>query len=258
MPTQQPSAVWHTLPAAIGDRLAGVITSARAPVATFFRADDIGVPSANFTRLLEIFARHRTPLNLAVVPTWLTERRWREIGALARSDAGLWCWHQHGRRHQNHQEHGKKGEFGTDRAPGAIRRDLVQGRDRLRAIIGPELTPVFTPPWNRCSAVTLELLPELGFSAVSRSAGATPAAPIPDLFVNVDLHTRREPTADAGMTALLEELRRAIALGWCGIMIHHQRMNSHAFAFLDLLLAQIRNHPAFSLRRFPELTRAAT
>ena len=258
MTTYRPSPIWKSLPAATGDRLAEVIATARAPVATFFRADDIGVPSANFTRLLDLFARHRTPLNLAVVPSWLTERRWQELEAEARPAADLWCWHQHGRRHQNHQQSGKKGEFGTDRDRAAIRRDLTLGRDRLRAIIGPALTPAFTPPWNRCSAVTLELLGELGFTAVPRNAGATPPAPLPDLFVNVDLHTRREPTPDAGMTALLEELRRAIALGWCGIMIHHQRMNSHAFTFLDLLLTHLRNNPAFSPRKFPELTGAAT
>jgi len=221
----------------------------------FFRADDIGVPSRHFSRLLEVFGRHGVPLNLAVVPSWLTQRRWEIIEAQARPHARLWCWHQHGRRHANHQKNGKKAEFGPDRSTGAARRDLVLGRERLAAILGPHFTPVFTPPWNRCSKHTLACLDDLGYAAVSRSAGAAPPPPagLRDLFVNVDLHTRKEPDPREAAARLLQELAQALRSGWCGVMIHHQRMNGAAFTFLDSLLSRLKKNPAFELLKFTDM-----
>ena len=101
--------------------------------------------------------------------------------------------------------------------------------------------PMFTPPWNRCSAEALALLNHLGYLAVSRYQGARPASSesLPDITVNVDLHTRRETRAEDGWQNLFEELRAALFNRFCGIMIHHQRMNDAAFAFLDLLLDRL-------------------
>ena len=56
-----------------------------------FRADDVGVPGRNLERLLHIFAQHRIPLSLAVVPAWLTGSRWETILSLAGENASLWC-----------------------------------------------------------------------------------------------------------------------------------------------------------------------
>jgi hypothetical protein len=237
--------------------LTGSLAAAGAPqnVTVFFRADDIGVPGRSFQRLIQIFQQHGTPLGLAVVPTWLTPARWERLQTLTRDGTGLWCWHQHGWRHCNHEAAGKKQEFGPARPPERVSTDLRRGRERLEELMGPAFYPAFTPPWNRCSAEALTMLQQSGYHAVSRSAGSLPAAPsgLPDLAVNVDLHTRKEPGADLGWQGLQADLQAAIATGRCGIMLHHQRMNETAAAFLDALLAALRAHGAFDLKGMPEL-----
>jgi peptidoglycan/xylan/chitin deacetylase (PgdA/CDA1 family) len=204
----------------------------------FFRADDVGVPGYQFTRLVGLFRRHQVPLTLALVPAWLTATRWRRLLEISGRDPVLWGWVQHGWRHRNHAPQGKKEEFGPARASDAKRRDLLRGFERLSSLVGEALLPVFVPPWNRCDGETLTALRDLGFKALSRSLGARPAAPpgLPDYPVTVDLHTRREDDGEAGLLALLKELSEGLSRPLCGIMIHHQRMTEVAFAFLDLLL----------------------
>lgn len=89
----------------------------------------------------------------------------------------------------------------------------------------------------------MESLVELKFSAISRSRRAKPEtiAELPDFQVGVDLHTRKEISPQLGFNNLLMELEETIGSGQCGIMIHHQRMNSNAFELLDILLKSIKN-----------------
>ena len=119
-----------------------------------------------------------------------------------------------------------------------IQQDIVRGREKLEHLMKDRFTPVFTPPWNRCDGRTLAVLKNNGFKAVSRHRQSMPRPPkgLPDLSVNVDLHTRRETTPEAGWQSLWKELSTAISSGTCGIMIHHQRMNETAFEFLKVLL----------------------
>ena len=114
----------------------------------FFRADDVAVPGERFRDMLRVFAQNEVPLNLAVVPAWLTRERWRALSRLGASTPRLWCWHQHGWRHMNHEPQGKKQEFGPARPPEALRRDLDRGRERLQRLMGDCFYPVFTPPWS--------------------------------------------------------------------------------------------------------------
>ena len=212
--------------------------SVQNPVRVFFRADDIGVPGKQFTRLIDIFARHKAPLCLAVVPVWLTPARWSAILNICRKTPFLWCWHQHGWRHKNYEKQLKKQEFGPSRPAADVKQDLVRGQQRLASIMGTHLYPIFTPPWNRCSADTLHLLKQLDFHAVSRAIGAKPRVPegLCDIPVHIDLHTRRDRHSEDGWQKLFLELGDALAGDICGIMIHHQRMNDAAFHFMDSLL----------------------
>jgi hypothetical protein len=250
-----PSAIYRKLPSDLPSRLREVLAraaedrSARPPATVWFRADDIGVPGRKFQRMLEIFTAHQVPLAPALVPTWLTISRWKVLARLGDAGAHLWGWHQHGWRHQNHEPAGKKQEFGPTRSTAALRSDLVRGHRRLAAILGDALLPVFTPPWNRCSAEALVQLQMLGFQAVSRSSGAKPPSPegLPDLTVNVDLHTRKASRAKRDWASLLDELAAALSGGWCGIMLHHQRMNTTAFDFLDILLQHMVKQKHFRI-----------
>lgn len=240
------SAIWtRPLPDTIRARLRQVFPAEMKDGPTlqvFFRADDIALVDPAFSRLMQLFGRHAIPLCLAVVPDWLDAANWERLQQFEPENP-LWCWHQHGRVHVNHATEGKKSEFGDSRSRKAIRSDIEEGRYLLVRKFGKHFCQVFTPPWNRCGLKTLETLPALGFRAVSRSAGARPPAGgiIPDLAVNVDLHTRKENDSTAGWQNLLEEFARAAATGRIGVMLHHQRMNEAAFDFLDLFLAELRS-----------------
>jgi len=258
------SPLWHRWPRNVEKDLDSSLRRGAAgaadPVPIFFRADDIAVPGRAVARLLALFRRHRIPLNLAVVPVWLTTPRWHTLQRMAEKEWGLFCWHQHGWRHQNHETTGKKQEFGTGRPTHRIQRDIDHGRIRLQALMGGSFFPVFTPPWNRCSRAALDHLAATGFHAVSRSAGARPPAmgAVPDLAVNVDLHTRRESLPTEGWQGLFTEFEAALVSGRCGIMIHHQRMNDTAFRFLDLLLAAVSRFPAVQPVSFKDLVKEKT
>jgi len=72
----------------------------------------------------------------------------------------------------------------------------------------------------------------------------------------VDLHTRKDRSASLGWDNLYAEMTTAIADGFCGIMIHHQRMNDHALAFLDTLLERMVAMRAFQFYHLKDLEEA--
>jgi peptidoglycan/xylan/chitin deacetylase (PgdA/CDA1 family) len=224
----------------IKDRVREQILDAMAGngIKVFFRADDIAAPSKNFSRMMDLFLKYQIPLCLAVVPAWMTRERWKAMAEFREKGQALFCWHMHGYRHMNYEPAGKKQEFGPSRASRALLNDLTKGQKRLQTIMGKDLTPVFTPPWNRCSRDALMLLTKTGFAAVSRSHGSLPAAPegLLDIPVHVDLHTRKEILAEDARHKLLEEFRTGLASPVCGIMLHHMCMNDPAFLLLESLL----------------------
>ncbi len=231
---QTPHFVFNQLETIMGDQ--GVLS-------IVFRADDIGVVDDNYTRLMHLFSAHDLDLCLAVVPQWMTKERWAAMKPF-QPERSIWCWHQHGLSHTNHQATGKKAEFGSARTNEAIFQDLAQGKRHLEQILGPLFDPIFTPPWNRCSEATIKALQTLGFSAISRYRDAEPNSMprLPDLQMNIDLHTRKERNAQLGWTNLLKEFRNGAKSGTLGIMLHHQQMNRNSFYFLERLLLLVQKH----------------
>ena len=224
------------------------------PVPILFRADDIGVLSAPFSAMMRLFDHYQVPLCLAVVPTWLTRRRWDAIGEQIDTGSTLWCWHQHGWNHANHESSGKKNEFGPTRTAIALEGDIRKGRDRLVQLIGKDFIPFFTPPWNRCSKEAVQACKNLGFRGISRSRGEQKVpAILPDFYINVDLHTRKEADQATALEGLCCEFRQASQDRWIGVMIHHQRMNDKAVHLLDRLLEFITGNPRFVPVNFGEL-----
>jgi hypothetical protein len=190
-----------------------------------------------------------------VVPTWITKNRFANLLEQAGKKNTQWCWHQHGWLHKNHETKGKKQEFGPERTASAQVSDLKKGQLRLQQILGNEFSPFFTPPWNRCSQETLNGLQQLGFTAISRSKNAKPPSPLhfPDIQINIDLHTRKEPEPKKRLHNLLTELTQEVSNGTAGIMIHHQRMDRAAFDFLALILFIIRQEPKLHSVLFQDL-----
>ena len=248
----------HHLPREIRDAVKQTIEqglTAHGPARVFFRADDIGVLSKNYFRMMALFLKYQTPLCLAVVPTWMTRLRWDAMDTFLEKGGSLFCWHIHGYRHMNHEIQGKKQEFGPIRSSGQVFSDLSRGYARLEAIMGKNLTPVFTPPWNRCSLDTMTLLKEIGVKGISRSYGSLPLSPqgIKDFPVHVDLHTRKEKQARQGWQKLLGEFTNAMASDAWGIMIHHMRMNHQAFVFLEYLLGLFSGYKQINSLTFNDL-----
>ncbi|AGW13983.1 polysaccharide deacetylase family protein [Megalodesulfovibrio gigas] len=255
-----PCALWRTVPhdalrqaRQALDRGLDRLDAPACPV--FFRADDCGVPGNVWQEFVHLFLLRRLPLAPSLVPAWLTAARWKILAAQVAAAPTLFAWHQHGRQHVNHETAGKKMEFGPARTREEKHLDLTAGRLRLETLLGPAFLPLFTPPWNRVDEDTLELLAELGYAAISRSRNARPPAlpSLPDVYINVDLHTRKEPTPDAAWTGLLQELEDGAAAGRIGIMCHHQRMNRAALdwlaGFLSLLAGHQRLEPAAMIGR---------
>ena len=224
-------------------------------VLVYFRADDIAAPGANFFRVMELFSNYRVPLSLAVVPAWLTVQRWNALQSSGQGFSSLWCWHQHGWRHFNHEYEGRSQEFGPARLQADIQDDLLKGKGRLENIIGDNFYPVFTPPWNRCNLTTLKLVRDSGFLAVSRNCKALPPAPhtLPDFCVDVDLHTRKVKNPATEWSRFFAELTEYLSSGRCGIMIHHRKMNTAAFDFLEILLKILTRQKRIRLVNFKNL-----
>ena len=255
------STLWRFLPLDLASRMDRCLSAAlekidsKDPGYVFFRADDVAVPGANFIRLMDLFTRYQVPLCLAVVPTWLTQVRWQHLKSIGQKAPSLWCWHQHGWRHVNHESEGKKQEFGPTRPGLKIRADLIRGKYHLQTLMGESFSPVFTPPWNRCDQNTLGLLKELNYQAVSRSKKSVPPSPdgLPDFAVTVDLHTRKEGHPLLGWEGLFSELGSALSQNLCGIMIHHQRMNEAAFVFLERFIQALIKQRHLRLVHFIDL-----
>ena len=257
------SSLWRSLPAAVNSKIEACIDAAidragsTAPVYVFFRADDVGVPSEQFARLMDLFSRHQVPLSLAIVPAWLSRPRWQNLRKLGQRSPALWCWHHHGWRHVNHEPFGKKQEFGPCRPLSRIRSDLTKGRSRLENLLDNDFCPVFTPPWNRCDIRTLELLKAFRYRAVSRNQGSLPPSPagLSDFSVNIDLHTRKEVNPATGWERLFTEIDQAVSSGLCGIMIHHRKMNDLSFTFVEILLQILRRRKDLFLVHLGDLVR---
>jgi peptidoglycan/xylan/chitin deacetylase (PgdA/CDA1 family) len=212
----------------------------------FFRADDIGAGGRAFEALCQIFRFHRIPLAMAVVPAWLSDVRRQQLFQAAPLEEPLWGWHQHGWRHVNWQRTGKKSEFGEQRPFDKQMKDIVQGREKMQAVFGNHLLPVFTPPWNRLSSSTLKILQDLGFNGVSITGpfprGSKTTIKLKNLRVQLDLHTRKNRDGESDFQTLLDEISTLLGKKEpFGIMIHHQRMNHFAFEFLNELLSCLKS-----------------
>ena len=76
---------------------------------------------------------------------------------------------------------------------------------------------------------------------------------LPDLCMHIDLHTRKGPDPAADRALLFHEIEQAFTHGYCGIMLHHRRMNGSAFRFLDALLNILCKHPRVEGIGFQEM-----
>jgi Uncharacterized protein conserved in bacteria (DUF2334) len=220
------------------DPVAAALDAAPRLVPVFFRDDDAGWSDDRLCVLLDRFLEYGLPLDVAVIPKALRPPLARELRARADERLSL---HQHGFAHANHEPEGRKFEFGPSRSRAEQRRDIEAGRALLEERLGGLLAPIFSPPWNRCTAETGKCLAELGFTVLSRESRAEPLG-VPglrELPVSLDF-VRLEP----------DELARRFAAARppVGVMFHHAEMDDAAMARAGELLELLAGHDRVAAR----------
>ncbi len=218
-----------------------------SPVIFFLRDDDAGWGDQSLYALLEVTHQCAVPIDLAVIPMDVSASLAHELRTRRERTPDLLGLHQHGWSHLNHEQSGRKCEFGPTRPVQLQRADLLNGRHALSECFGDLLDPFFTPPWNRCGPQTPALLARMGYQLLSRSQSASPQADLPEVSVSVDwckqsaLAVRSGDSQELTLTRAIDEAIRAG--GPVGVMLHHAQMDSGDLFLLDALLRAIAHHP---------------
>lgn len=217
------------------------LTAAAGPVDVFFRDDDAGWADDRLFEMLEVFARHGTPVDLAVIPFALESSLANRLLRWRRERSALVGLHQHGAHHVNHESRGRKCEFGPSRSREDQSGDLAAGKRRLEALLG-SVDPIFTPPWNRCTQVTVDCLERHGFRVLSQDITAPRLGSVflERLPVAVDWCKWREGPGSSWQS-LGQRVADALAgeSGPVGIMLHHAVMDEDDRSRLDALLSTL-------------------
>ncbi len=218
--------------------------------ALWWRDDDAVEPSPALSRLLAL--RPGCPLGLAVIPAVAN-------ASLAAELTGPVDVLVHGFAHANHAPAGeRKSEYPSGRV---ALPELRAGRERLEAILGGRVLPVFVPPWNRMGEDAAAVLPAAGYEAVSGYRGR-PEGPLPRLDTHVDLIDWRGGRRFAGVEAVLGALVEALEARrraedrrdprsprnpWghqpVGVLSHHLVHDAAGWRFLEDLLAWVEETP---------------
>lgn len=225
-------------------------------VRIFFRDDDIDEDEETLIRLLDLFLAHGTPLNLAVIPDLLTEATVKRLHTRE-----LWIPEslgliQHGWRHVNHEQEGRKCEFGISRSLADKFNDIARGKSRLEEAFGPRFYPAFTPPWNRCTQDTFGVLDELGFMVFSKDRGKEPVEGhrFQEISTTLDLYRWKDGATLEPPDVIVKTLVNQLwELDTIGILLHHKVMDVTALTFLDQLLDELRQFPVVRFHTFKTL-----
>ena len=228
--------------------------------AFWWRDDDAAEPTPALERLLDLAARHKAPLMLAVIPARASAalaRRIAEAGQDAVPDA---VPVQHGFAHLNHAPADeKKWELGAHRPLPQVLEDLRRGRARMEELFAETWMPVLVPPWNRIAPPVTARLGDLGYTGLSAHTPrpAALAAPgVTQVNTHADIMRWQAPRGFLGSAAVLEALtahlsaRRdglADAAEPTGILTHHLAHDDACWAFLETLLTTLQAHPAADL-----------
>jgi predicted deacetylase len=221
------------------------LDSRATAVEMFFRDDDAGWADDRLFALLDVFAAHACQIDLAAIPMAVGSRL---AGALLdrkrRGDAvGV---HQHGFMHRNNEIAAAPCEFGPTRSAAAQSRDIGEGQHHLQALFGEHLDPIFTPPWNRCTEITGQVLREHGIAMLSRNltAGLLNIHQLAECPIHIDwlakAKGRRIPCSDVSSVIAR---RVADASTPIGIMFHHAEMGDDDFAACAALVRTVTSHP---------------
>ena len=141
----------------------------------WWRDDDAISPTPALDRLATLSVETGVPVHLAIIPRDATPD-------LAGNLNDAFVPVVHGWAHANNAPEGqKKAEFGKGRPLAQAEADLHAGVNRMRALFGARLAPMFVPPWNRLDDGLLPALQSLGYAAVSTYLPRQACEPVPGL-----------------------------------------------------------------------------
>jgi peptidoglycan/xylan/chitin deacetylase (PgdA/CDA1 family) len=224
----------------------------------FFRDDDVDVDERSLRALLELFIQHSIPINLEIIPGRLAREAIDLLRRYKDKHPDLFEFNQHGWLHLNHEREGRKCEFGPSRSFDDQLSDISIGKKVLEDAFGKEFSPVFTPPWNRCTSDTFRALDQLGFQGISKIRSDSPVTgySFREVSVTLDLYRWSGGAAMRSPEEIVEELISQMSgPGTVGIMLHHKVMNEDAFKFLKLLLDEVSRYQFIDFHTFQSLLR---
>jgi hypothetical protein len=205
----------------------------------WLRDDDAISTTPALDRLMELSAKHHTPILLGVIPMLARPCLVQRLAGCPHITVAM-----HGIWHQNHAMAGqKKQELPPELGRHAILERLRLGRSRLVGLFGEPAGAWYIPPWNRIAPEAAALLPEVGFTALSCFAAAASGIPaLAQRNTHVDLmnwqagRTGKPPSQVAA--ELARELARARTEGFrpVGVLAHHLDHDENAWRSLASLL----------------------
>jgi predicted deacetylase len=216
------------------------------PIEFFVRDDDAGWNDEALGELVAIFAALDLPIDLAVIPAALDQQSAAALTALVQQNPKIGV-HQHGYAHLNHEPEGaRKCEFGPARPAARQLADLIAGRNRLKQMLRRiNVDPIFTPPWNRCSAELASALHQHRFRMLSTDRLRDDVGPeIIQLPVMLDWERmRREDRTSAALAMEIANSHTPI-----GIMLHHAVRDAAGCAELNGILHHLIKSPHVQFR----------
>jgi predicted deacetylase len=226
------------------DPLRKTMDEAPGPISFFFRNDDVGWADARLFDLLVLFAHYNVPIDLAVIPKSISNNTAGRLRKLVEDRPEHVSIQQHGYEHVNHEQTGRTCEFGVSRSSEFQQADIANGKAQLSDLFGPIAEPIFTPPWNRCTASTAACLQQEGFTVLSRDITATRfnTEGLIELNVSIDWFGHRRKVR---MTPneIGDSLRTAVSSREpVGVMLHHALVNDEERERIGELLNLLTSH----------------
>lgn len=227
------------------DPLRKTLDSAPDNVRFFFRNDDAGWNDTRLFELLQTFAENNIPIDLAVIPTSISQPAATRLRTTIEADPDRVSLHQHGYAHLNHEATGRKCEFGETRPRDLQLADLKAGQHLLKDLFGPAVDSFFTPPWNRCTTTTAACLRQAGFTLLSRDTTAQKLNTdgLAELPISVDWFAKRKgvPLTPTEIGAVLSAAAASTQTS-VGVMLHHALMDQEERVRLGELLSLLSAH----------------
>ena len=236
------------------------LQAAGRSVNIFFRDDDVDWNEGALRQLLSTFIRTHAPVNLEIIPARLSRFAIRHLRARQRDYPGLFELNQHGWRHVNHEREGRKCEFGASRCFEQQLEDIANGQMLMNDAFDEAWSPVFTPPWNRCTEATFRALDQLGFAALSKDRGKQAIAEYKfrEISITLDLYRwKGEPAMKSPEQIVSELISQMNELDTIGIMLHHKVMDAAAFSLLEQVIEALRHSPSVRFHTFQSLLRCS-